>query len=643
MKRRFAVFLFCAAALSAADAITEPGNRNTALMKAVRAGDVARMKAMLEEGADPNGTDQQGTPALMNAVLYSSPQAVKLLIERGANPNAKNAGGSNALVWAAGNPEKARILIEAGADVNAVSPMGRTALHNAAAVSGGAPIVKMLLEKGAKVDARDNLTGIPVIPTGGGKGTPLIEAARVGDLASAEMLLRAGADVNATDFRNATPLSEAALYGRKDMVKLLLDRGANTTQAVTVSKHPLLSLAVMGGNVEVARVLLNANAPVNAADTNGVTPLMWASFSDRMNVRMVELLLRAGADAKAKNKFGESALDWAAQRGDTAVTKILKGAGAPQRNAGAVTADTPAPGAAIEDTIAMLAKSGEGSLKKAGCATCHNHTLPLATFAAAKRKGIAVNTESERKIMAALQGMVKPMTGVLLEGSDVAPDLQITGGYILEALAAQGYAADQLTAAIVHNIAMKQNADGHWTAWAPRPPMESGDIQATAYSIRAMRLYPIAGRRSELDERVARAGHWLRNARPVTTEEHIMRLLGLKWAGMSASVVDEAVRQLVRLQRNDGGWGQLATLPSDAYATAKASYALREATGLPAGVLAARRGVQYLRDTQLADGTWHVKTRSYPFQPLADTGFPHGRDQWISAAATSYAALALMQ
>jgi hypothetical protein len=122
-----------------------------------------------------------------------------------------------------------------------------------------------------------------------------------------------------------------------------------------------------------------------------------------------------------------------------------------------------------------------------------------------------------------------------------------------------------------------------------------------------------------------------------------MRLLGLKWAGLSSSTVDEAARQLVRLQRKDGGWGQLSTLPSDAYATAKASYALREASGQPASALAARRGVQYLRDTQLADGTWHVKTRAFPFQPLTDTGFPHGRDQWISAAATSYAALALMQ
>ena len=44
---------------------------------------------------------------------------------------------------------------------------------------------------------------------------------------------------------------------------------------------------------------------------------------------------------------------------------------------------------------------------------------------------------------------------------------------------------------------------------------------------------------------------------------------------------------------------------------------------------------------QLADGTWHVRRRAFPFQPTMNSGFPHGRDSWISAAATSWAVLAL--
>jgi hypothetical protein len=54
-----------------------------------------------------------------------------------------------------------------------------------------------------------------------------------------------------------------------------------------------------------------------------------------------------------------------------------------------------------------------------------------------------------------------------------------------------------------------------------------------------------------------------------------------------------------------------------------------------------RAGVKYLLSTQAADGTWHVKTRALAFQPYFESGYPYGPDQWISAAGTAYATLAL--
>lgn len=51
--------------------------------------------------------------------------------------------------------------------------------------------------------------------------------------------------------------------------------------------------------------------------------------------------------------------------------------------------------------------------------------------------------------------------------------------------------------------------------------------------------------------------------------------------------------------------------------------------------------MRFLLTSQLADGTWHVRRRAFPFQPTMDSGFPHGRDGWISAAATSWAVMAL--
>jgi len=64
---------------------------------------------------------------------------------------------------------------------------------------------------------------------------------------------------------------------------------------------------------------------------------------------------------------------------------------------------------------------------------------------------------------------------------------------------------------------------------------------------------------------------------------------------------------------------------------------------LPASDAAYRRAIQFLLKTQLEDGSWHVKTRALAIQPYFDAGFPHGFDQWISAAATSWATYALAQ
>ena len=62
---------------------------------------------------------------------------------------------------------------------------------------------------------------------------------------------------------------------------------------------------------------------------------------------------------------------------------------------------------------------------------------------------------------------------------------------------------------------------------------------------------------------------------------------------------------------------------------------------LAAGDASYQRGVQFLLQTQFADGSWYVKSRAIPFQPFFESGFPHGQDQWISIAATNWAAMAL--
>ena len=102
-----------------------------------------------------------------------------------------------------------------------------------------------------------------------------------------------------------------------------------------------------------------------------------------------------------------------------------------------------------------------------------------------------------------------------------------------------------------------------------------------------------------------------------------------------------AARDLLSLQRSDGGWSQEPLLESDAYATGEAVTALRESGMAAADDPAVGRAVEFLLRTQLQDGSWYVKSRSVPIQAYFESGFPHGADQWISAAGTAWAVRAL--
>jgi hypothetical protein len=104
----------------------------------------------------------------------------------------------------------------------------------------------------------------------------------------------------------------------------------------------------------------------------------------------------------------------------------------------------------------------------------------------------------------------------------------------------------------------------------------------------------------------------------------------------------ETAQGLLDQQRKDGGWGQRPKMESDAYATGQALVALHQAGGLPVTHRAYQRGVNYILAAQAADGSWAVQSRSFPFQKYFESGFPYGHNQWISAAASSWATMALI-
>jgi N-acyl-D-amino-acid deacylase len=116
--------------------------------------------------------------------------------------------------------------------------------------------------------------------------------------------------------------------------------------------------------------------------------------------------------------------------------------------------------------------------------------------------------------------------------------------------------------------------------------------------------------------------------------------MGLVWSGKYKDAAQKTMHDLIAAQRGDGGWADIDTTPSTAFATGRALVAL-QAAGLPVSDVAYQKGVRYLLNTQQEDGSWFIRSRSMALQPYFDSGFPHGFDQWISAAGTNWATIAL--
>ncbi len=116
----------------------------------------------------------------------------------------------------------------------------------------------------------------------------------------------------------------------------------------------------------------------------------------------------------------------------------------------------------------------------------------------------------------------------------------------------------------------------------------------------------------------------------------------MKAAGAGEKEIEAAAQELLKTQRPDGGWSQTDKLDSDAYATGSTLVALHRAGSLSVENDAYQRGVQFLLKTQKPDGSWHIRSRSKPFQLYFESGFPHGKDQFISIAGSSWATIALL-
>ena len=658
-------WLACSSLLAAG-----PATGSTALFQAIRDGDSVAVRKLLKARVDLQSRNEAGDTPLMTAALYADTGVLELLLGAGAKVDVTNQAGVTALMRAATFEDKTRLLVANGAEVNARSRIGNSAILLAARKPGNSRTVKFLLDRRADPNATNYFSA-----------TVLMAAVAADDLDTVRLLLDRGSNVNGIPKPGAenffwggwrTPLMWAAFLGNEAMCKLLLERGAKVNDLVETGTA--LGQAAWGGHAGVARLLLDAGARVDQRDLiANYTPLHWAASSERSSPAVVELLLARGADANAEggqsvdNYLGvaQTPLMLARRRGDTPIVQALLKAGArdtsaPARSGKVVekTSGASSVPEAIQRAVPWLTKTAEDSVAtflrhatRQDCVSCHQQQLPLPALSLAHSRHITTDRAATRHQVelakrSFLSDHIKQgneshnMLEVNLQ-TTFHPEPAIVDGYFAMGLRLEHEQASALTDSMIHQLATIQYPDGHWSWNLPRPPIQASDITATAQALYAIQSYPIPARRKELEARVHRARSWLVRAEAETNEERVHQLLGLAWAGEKPSRLKKLAEELIRQQRADGGWGQLAGLDSDAYGTGQSLYALMEGARIAASHPAVRRGTEFLLRTQLAGGTWHVRTRAHPFQPPMDSGFPHGRDGWISAAGTSWAVMAL--
>ena len=616
-------------------------NLSKPLLAAIRDGDHATVQSLLEQGANVEARNGAGDTALMQATLDADAEMMQLLLRHGADVNARSVYGATALLRAVHDSNKVKLLLGHGGRID------ERDMVIAAMVPGSRKTLELLLSAGGNVDA------------GVGGYTPLMAAAYCGDLDAATWLVEHGADVRARTEAGCTALNGAAVFGSAGIVKLLLDRGADPNiryeepDTIGDFQTPALN-AAWHGHVECLRLLLEHGADFNVqGGPFSRSPLLCAATTG--SEETVQLLLAKGADLRAQDWTGDGALDWARRRGDTSILRFLrKTIDETQSSAGGrkrgsieqaqeqlrmlqpIVANSVR--SAASAALPLLQRSGRRITETKGCVTCHQHSLVAMTVGLARKRGFAVDEDTaatERGQVTTTLGRRIPM---LLLGSELDPTL---APYALVGFAAEDQKPNLLTDALVHYLVFHQQQDGHWQPEAYRPPDDGSPFMFTALAVAGLKAYAPAGRGKEISARIARARAWMLGANAAETVDVVFKLLGLTWADATAADIEKAAGILLRQQRQDGGWAQLPTLPSDAYATGQALYALYETGTIPVDGPAYRRGVEFLLRTQLPDGSWYVPTRCFPVSEFSNSGFPHGRSQFISAAANACATMAL--
>jgi ankyrin repeat protein len=600
----------------------------------IRAADVPALKVRLTGAPTPDAPDETGATPLMYAAAVGSLETMKTILDAGADVNAAGSDGMTALMWATGDLAKVRLLVERGANVNAKGTDGTTTALVAAAQRGAADVVQYLLDHKADPMAS------------GDEGVALFQAAFTTPNGEVRRVLEK-AGLTPRHFSQIAPALTRVDYVDGDLIDRYLAVGgpANMAIPMVTVKMPLLGYAAMVTDAITVAKLLDRGADPNSPSSRGATPLMMAAASDHPDPAIVRMLLERGARVDARDDEGRTALDWALMQGETDVAGLLRQTGSPVSSPMSA-ATTPVVsharpiGAAVQKAVSTLDTIGPSFNSQSGCVSCHNQSLPAMARHLAGSRGITFQPAVASHPTEATLRQWKPRRNAGFVGACGGSGYVPTVTYALVAMADEGVPANGITDSAAVCLASRQSPDGSWKVNDVRPPLSGDPILYTALAVRALDTYAPPALRADTRRRIDAARAFLMQAEPHDTQTEAMKLIGLVWTNAPASAVVAQARRVETLQRANGGWGQTPLMQPDAYATGQALHALRLAGMFPR-TAAYQRGVNYLLSTQREDGSWFVQSRGFGFQPYGDYGFPHGRSQFLSAAATSWAVMAL--
>lgn len=299
--------------------------------------------------------------------------------------------------------------------------------------------------------------------------------------------------------------------------------------------------------------------------------------------------------------------------------------------------------ASIQKALPLVEKATKVAFQERACYTCHNGGVTTVAIEAARLHGFEV----DRQIV--LDQMERAQTNLTRAIGRVGIGGRTPGqadgiGWQLMTLSAGDWPADEATQLAVEHLVQYDHESDHW-AWAgrPRPPTVASPFTTTWAVVRGVLDYTTPETELGVAVRVTEARDWLIRTPSRDTEESVSKLRTLKLVDAEEGVIRDEAKKLLDWQQDDGGWSQLPGQKSDAYATSTALIALIETEQVRREDAALQAGLRFLLDSQLEDGSWHVKKRAPFVQPHFETSFPHEKDQFISAVATAWSVYAMSQ